>query len=363
MRRNYTVRPDVGLALQILGVGAVYFVSVQLGLLVSPIRGQVSPLWPATGVALVALLLLGMRAAPGIMLGAIFVNWLSGAFVPALAISVGNTLAAVCAYVLLRRAGFRVELDRFRDGLALVFLGAFAGMLVSSSIGTAVLVANSTIPPHGFWPTWLVWWTGDAMGVLIFAPLLLVFVPYVIGAPASGWFRGVSLRRWVEAGILLAGAFIAMVLATRLLGVLFLGILFVGWAALRFQLVGTAPCALLVSAVAIDASVHEYGPFLGDPLVANMVTLQVFNGSVALVGLLLSVIVTERNCDRRDIERTCQRLLDVVNRLDQGSTVLAGELRQHGRQPDQSQHLGDDDSGGADRGDVDSGEADRDGDR
>ena len=41
---------------------------------------------------------------------------------------------------MLRRAGFRNELDRLRDALALVFLGALAGMLISSTVGSGVLV-------------------------------------------------------------------------------------------------------------------------------------------------------------------------------------------------------------------------------
>src|SRR5205823_1931809 len=75
---------------------------------------------------------------------------------------------------LLGRAGFRPEMDRTRDVLAIVFLGALAGMLVSALAGTATLVGFGAVPVQGFAATFSVWWTGDAMDVLIFAPTLLV---------------------------------------------------------------------------------------------------------------------------------------------------------------------------------------------
>lgn len=111
------------------------------------VRGQVTPLWPPTGIALTALLLLGPRVWPGIALGAFLVNVSLGPS-PAvvLAIVAGNTLGPLLAYRLLRRAGFRVELDRLRDAVALVFLGALTGMLVSATIGSGALVLSGALP-------------------------------------------------------------------------------------------------------------------------------------------------------------------------------------------------------------------------
>src|SRR4029450_3482171 len=99
--------------------------------------------------------------------------------------------------LLLRRTDFRMELDRLRDALALVFLGALTGMLISATVGSGVLALAGAIPASDFWPTWSVWWTGDAMGVLVVAPFLLVL-------RRARWPRGSSPYRWVEAGALLA---------------------------------------------------------------------------------------------------------------------------------------------------------------
>ncbi|WP_257217519.1 MASE1 domain-containing protein, partial [Streptomyces sp. HG99] len=89
-------------ALEMCAVAALYYGSAQVGLLQQVVRGQVTPLWPPTGIALASLLLRGPRVWPGIALGALLVNLSLGPSIPAvLAIALGNTLAPVCSYLLL----------------------------------------------------------------------------------------------------------------------------------------------------------------------------------------------------------------------------------------------------------------------
>src|SRR5438105_14586857 len=84
-------------------------------------HGVVTPVWPPTGIALAALLLLGRRFWPAVALGALIANATTGASIPeAFFISIGNTLEAVVGATLLLRVRFRPELDRVRDVLALV---------------------------------------------------------------------------------------------------------------------------------------------------------------------------------------------------------------------------------------------------
>src|SRR2546428_629629 len=81
-------------------------------------------------------------------------------------------IARLLAATLLTRAGFRPELDRLRDALALIFLGALLSMTVSATVGTVALASVQRTSTAGFLGTWSVWWTGDAMGVLVVAPFL-----------------------------------------------------------------------------------------------------------------------------------------------------------------------------------------------
>src|SRR5438309_7402522 len=65
-------------------------------------------------------------------------------------------------------------------------------------------------------------------------------------------------------------------------------------AAWRFRLRGSAPAALLASSVAIWSAIQGTGPFSGETLLEKMVTLQVFNVSVALTSFLLASFVETR---------------------------------------------------------------------
>ncbi|MFI1168010.1 MASE1 domain-containing protein [Streptomyces sp. NPDC020801] len=300
-------------AVEICAMAALYYGSARAGLLQQLVRGQVTPLWPPTGIALAGLLILGPRILPGIALGAFLVNVSLGPSVPAvLVIALGNTLAPLCSYVLLRRTGFRTDMDRLRDALALIFLGAFTGMLVSATIGSGTLFLAGVLGAGAFWPTWSVWWTGDAMGVLVVAPVVLVL-------RSARWPRDAPPSRWVEASLLVAATACVGLVETGRTPLMFLGFPLLIWAAFRFQLAGAAPCALAVSSFAIVAAARGTGTFAGHDLLTKMITLQAFNGSASLTALVLAAAVSERIGARKEIERACSQLAEMVTRITAGA--------------------------------------------
>ena len=78
---------------------------------------------------------LGPAAWLGIFLGSAVVDVFTGPAITVVPTAAGTTLACLAAYWALRRSGFRLELDRLRDALALVFLAAFGAMLISATVG------------------------------------------------------------------------------------------------------------------------------------------------------------------------------------------------------------------------------------
>ncbi|WP_338674875.1 MASE1 domain-containing protein [Streptomyces sp. SCSIO 30461] len=312
MVRTRVLRHYGAVVLLMVAVALAYYAAARLGLTLRVrVEGAiVTPLWPPTGIALAALIWFGLRVWPGIALGALLVILTITPFDPHLfGILAGNTVAPVVACLMLRGVGFRPRLDRLRDGLALVFLGALVGMLISATAASLVLTASQQIAADDFWPVWSAWWTGDAMGVLVVTPLLLV-------ARRLRLPTGVPLVRWVEAAaLLISTAVVARISTTSAASLLFLVFPLLVWAALRFELRGTAPCVLIVSVLAISAATDHVGPFAGHSLLAVMGTLQALNGSVALTGLLLSAIVAEQRTVRRRIAQACAELEEVVDRL------------------------------------------------
>ncbi|MFI5979571.1 MASE1 domain-containing protein [Streptomyces sp. NPDC051555] len=303
--------------LRILAVAVAYYLTGRIGLLqrVEIDGAVVTPLFLPTGIALSCLLRLGLGVWPGIALGSYLVIETIDGFQPSgLAILAGNTLAPVCAALLLRKVGFRPALDRLGDGVALVFLGGMVPMLISATVGSVAVVLSGSLPPNGFWSFWAAWWAGDAMGVLVLTPLLLVLRrPYGLSRDPL---------RWAEAAALAVGVVCVSLFVTRSsIALLFLVFPLLIWAALRFRLPGAAPCVLLVSVLAISAANDRVGPFAGQSLLEVMVNLQALNGSVALTGLLLSALVTEQQNVREKIEQACLDMAELVERLVPGHPV------------------------------------------
>jgi signal transduction histidine kinase len=257
------------------------------------VHGQVTPVWPPTGIALVAFLLIGRRAWPAIALAAFAVNLPIGPSpVGAAVIAAGNTLAPLIAVELMRRVGFRGELDRLRDAIALIGIGALGGMGISATVGSAVLVLSGSVPATNFWSTWAVWWTGDATGVLLVAPLLLslwVQAPTLAFPRGGGKYRGAEL-----AGLLAATGIATLIVFQNRLGLQYLVLPIIMVTAWRFRLRGAAPAALIASGVAIWSAIQGIGPFSGETLLEKMVTLQIFNVSAALTSFLLASYVVTR---------------------------------------------------------------------
>ncbi|MFF8731848.1 MASE1 domain-containing protein [Streptomyces sp. NPDC015171] len=307
------LRRPGGLIVQVLLVTACYYGAARLGLLrrLTVEGAVVTPIWPASGVALAALLVFGLRCWPGISLGAFCaVLYLTSPDIWVLGILFGNTAAPVCAALLLRRAGFRTDLARLRDGLALVFLAALTATLISATVGVGMLVVTDNLAGHSLWPVWLAWWVGDAMGVLIVTPLLLML---------AGARRPLPLGRWKEATALavIACALVPLAILSSI-SLLFLVYPLIIWAALRFQLLGSVLCALFTSVVATVAATEGIGAFAELGRIAVMLKLQAFNGTMALTALLLSAVITEQRNTRRSVEKACQELVEVLEHLTAG---------------------------------------------
>src|ERR1700694_1533038 len=117
-------------------VALAYWVASRLSLNLALVHGQVSPIWPPTGIALVAFLLIGRRAWPAIAVAAFAVNLPIGASpVGAAAIAIGNTLAPLVSVELLRRIGFRPALDRLPGAIAIHVIAGPGGMAVRGDTG------------------------------------------------------------------------------------------------------------------------------------------------------------------------------------------------------------------------------------
>lgn len=137
-------------------LAGLYFGLAEAGLSAGALTGNVTPVWPPTGLALAALVLFGRRLWPGVALGALLVNGLSAVpLAVACGMAVGNTLEAVVGACLLGLVpGFRPALDRVADVVAVAVLAAGLSTAVSASVGVASLALGNVIAPGAFLATW-----------------------------------------------------------------------------------------------------------------------------------------------------------------------------------------------------------------
>jgi PAS domain S-box-containing protein len=295
-------------------IAGAYYGAAKLGMSLSVAHGVITPVWPPSGIALAALLVLGVRFWPAVAVGAFTANATSEATVAvAVGISIGNTLAAVVGALLIRRIGFTPALDRVRSVLALVVGGAVVSTTISATNGVTVLtLADAREDSYG--AAWLLWWFGDAVGILLVAPILLVL------SDASKAVRP-SPARLLEAAVLLAS--VAAVSAVVFLAgawqypyVIFPLLL---WAALRFKQVGAAATAFIVGAIATWGAVDGSLP-LGGATATERVQLAQASFAVVVVSLLvLAATLAEREAAGRALATTASRLSEAQSLAHIGS--------------------------------------------
>ncbi len=285
-------------------LAAVYFGAAKLGLGMAFAAEQVSAVWPPTGIALAALLLLGYRFWPGVALGAFLANVTAHEpIATACGIAAGNTLEALAGAWLLRQgARFDPALERLRDVLGLIVLAAALSTALSATVGVTSLCLGGVQPWSAYGELWRVWWLGDATGALVVAPVLLTWA----SRPPSGW----APRRLAEA-LCLAVALIVVSL-TAFTGQLtwltsdhpleYAIFPFIIWAALRFGQPETCAVTLAASVIAIWGTTHGFGPFSRGTTHDNLILLQIFLAAVAVTALILGAAMTER--DRAEKRRT-----------------------------------------------------------
>jgi signal transduction histidine kinase len=315
--------------LQIAVVALAYLTAARIGLSFDAIAGFATLVWPPSGIAVAALLLGGYRLWPAVAIGAFAANFMAGAPVlAALGIAAGNASEALLgAYLLYRMAGFRCQLDRVRDVLALLALAAGISTLVSATVGVSVLMWTNLIPPTGYAETWKAWWIGDAIGDLIAAPLILVWAEWKPRLP--------RIRRLGESlglGItLLATGYLVFRFASTNGGasrgreyMLFPPLI---WAALRFGVRGAVTSSTAVAVIAIINTSLELGPFVRADMHESLLVLQTFVGITSATFLVLGASISERRKGAADL-RIARETAEAANRAKSGFlAVVSHELR------------------------------------
>ncbi len=285
-------------------LAVVYYWVGRLGVLTAIPPGVATAIWPASGVALAAVVLRGSAIAPGIWLGSLVLNFQIlvaagtvpplAAFAAAAGIALGSSLQALLASWLIHRiVGTQHFLETARH--ALQFLGVAAlSCLIAASLGVLSLCASGAGSCHILNEGWVTWWLGDLVGVLVMTPLLIVWSGNQF---KTRW----GMRRALEALVSLLFCFLVgeLVFGVPLReGTHYAGAYaffpVIMWAAFRLGPIGGVSALFVTAVLAVWGTVLGSSQFSSAILNTALLSVQIFVALAAVMSLVLGAVLFER---------------------------------------------------------------------
>ena len=265
-------------------------------------QSQPSAVWPAIGIALVAVYFGGLRMAWAIVLGGLAAQLLRG--VPldeSVANGLVSTVNPVVVTIILRACDFRPSLARLRNAIVLIAACAVATPL-GAALGTATIQSFRDDSASG-WVTWLTWWTGDFAGILLVAPILFEVVDRAVlrrERLVASWPR--------SSAVVGAAAVVALAVFTQDAPIAFLVIPVLLWAGLEGAPVIAATVSAVIVGIAWSVTVAGHGPLAGSTPTDNLIVLAAFTAMVAISSLVLCAVAAERKRAYDEVEAAAAEL-------------------------------------------------------
>ena len=211
------LRPSVWRDIILLAI--CYYIAGRIGISLAVPPGYATIIWPASGVALCALLARGSARWPGIWLGSFILNAVVGVdnampgpanwqvFAIAAALASGAALQALVGFSIALRFADDVDLTDFRRVGRAIFAVIVVPCLIAPTIGVATLLFSGASGLDMAWSNWSTWYMGDLLGVLLTLPILL----FSSRSPVAVRWNGQLLR---EIHSLVALSLVATLLLT-----------------------------------------------------------------------------------------------------------------------------------------------------
>lgn len=314
--------------LLILSIALVYYATAKLGQYLAIPPGFITPVYPPSGIALAAILLMGYRVWWGIWLGAVVAaTWplwantgiLSMSIASGVGIATGSVLQAVVGVFLIKRfIGSHQVLANTPN--VTKFTGIeLLSCTVSPTFGATTMYLCGLIAGKNYIVSWLTFWLGDAIGVLVVAPLLLCWIEHWFSKhnhqadqpiatqaqPSSQRSFRFTLEVVIWACLLLIVGMVAFGFGYP---VEYLLIPLLVWSAFRAEQRFTAIALVLVSAWAIAGAIRGTSSFNRSTLNESLLLLQAFIGTVTVTTLILSSVIIEREQVKARLERVNEEL-------------------------------------------------------
>jgi phosphoserine phosphatase RsbU/P len=295
-------------------VALLYLVSSAL-VLQLPQSPLGSPVWPPAGIVVGALLARGRSRWVGIFFGAILAVLLTSdtsvylAIPSAMATTLGGLLSATLILYINKTNYFLGYVKHF---VVFTLVGTFSGTILQALIGVLIVVWSGLAPLSTYWEIVWGWWVGDAIGVLVFVPLIVVW-----------WGKSkseVKINRkfnhqelfFVVISLALT-SYLSLVQGQPIEYLLLPPLL---WSALRFGAKATTLLVTITAMVSAISTAYGFGIFYKISQGAHsLLILQLFMGVICVTAIAVLALGTENN-------RSAEKLQEQVDLKDQAYVQL-----------------------------------------
>lgn len=300
----------LGLAIALI---ALYHLATRLGLFLQGSYGGLTPLWPASGIALALLWRGGWKWAPVIVIGEIInATWLQQPLLAGINGGLAQLLEASIAVTLLRRTAVTPNFDSTRELCLFIILACMLAPVASASLGALGLWGMDIITTAQIANAWFTWWLGDAMGILVVTPFVMLWFRWPLQNP---FYSREQFYRWAA----LTGLFIACGTAimwsadNQATQVFFLLLPLVAIMAAYTGATGAASLAVLFAALVLgmNLDVLKNNDFIAALRIA-------FVGASTFTGLLVATVLAERRQIDRLLNSEQRRAITTLRSIGDG---------------------------------------------
>jgi PAS domain S-box-containing protein len=272
-------------------LAAAYFVAAKLALLLAIPPGYATALWPPSGIALAAILMLGPRVWPGVFAGSLLANLhIEGSIGASVAIAAASSLqAVVAAHLVQRHVGVPYRFVAVAQVVKFVALATGAAF-IAPTLALVPISWGRELPARELFWNWWTWWQGDASGMLVVTPLILSWA----ASDTVQWTRRRVLEGLAFWPLLLIAAHLVFGAGTEgnPYPTTFAVVPFVVWAAFRFHQRGvTTATAAICGAALWYTLMRQTGPFAMQPLHEALLLLLAFICTLVVTGLVLCAVL------------------------------------------------------------------------
>ncbi|MCP2727517.1 MASE1 domain-containing protein [Limnofasciculus baicalensis] len=304
MKNKFSLIPNRTVAIAVFILPAIHYSLASLSRALYFHDGT-SAIWPSSGLYLAAILLLGYRILPAILLSEFIANSLL--FYPNIIVSSSHAVISlidpvVTNFLINRFIKHRPLLNKSGDVFKFVVL-LVPGLVINTTLSITILGLSGETPWAEYGEAWWGWFTSTLAGEMIVAPAILAWYQPAEYQSRYHWLKV------VEFGILLFFAIaISRIAFWGRYPVEYMMIPLLIWSAFRFSMRESTLLVILVTAIAVFGTSHNFGSFVRESVKESLLLLQSFIGVVALTTLILSAVINENRTAQINLKKANDQL-------------------------------------------------------